>query len=300
MTTIRLAHSPDPDDAFMWWPLIGLDGSGPLVDTGPFEFELVHDDIESLNAESESGTYEITAISCAQYPRVADRYAFTACGASLGEGYGPKLVSTHAASIDELLASRPTILVPGERTSALTALRLMCPDDAFQWRAVPFESIAQRLQKGEADAGVLIHEGQLTWADDGLHLITDLGVWWHEHAGLPLPLGGNVVRRDLEDRYGPGTLATISGMLHESVCWALDHRDVALEYALQFGRGIDRDKADRFVELYVNRWTLDFGPQGRAAVSRFLGDAARRGFLPATGPIDFIGPQHADVAPPTV
>ncbi len=300
MTTIRLAHSPDPDDAFMWWPLVGLDGSGPLVDTGPFTFELVHDDIESLNAESESGTYEITAISCAHYPRVADRYAFTACGASLGEGYGPKLVSPRIRTIDELLAGSPVVLVPGERTSALTAMRLMCPDDSFQWRAVPFESIARRLQDGEAEAGVLIHEGQLTWADDGLHLIADLGAWWQGETGLPLPLGGNVVRRDLEQSYGPGTLASISGMLSSSVRWALDHRDVALEYALQFGRGIDRDKADRFVELYVNRWTLDFGSQGRSAVSRFLGDAAGRGILPATGPIDFIGPEHADVVPPSV
>ena len=300
MTVVRLAHSPDPDDAFMWWPLVGLDGGGPLVDTGPFTFELVHDDIESLNVESESGTYEITAISCAQYPAVADRYAFTACGASLGEGYGPKLVSVGDQSLEELLGTQPTILVPGERTSALTAMRLMCPDDSFTWKAVPFESIAQRLKNGEAAAGVLIHEGQLTWADDGLHLVADLGAWWQEQTSLPLPLGGNVIRRDLEELYGPGTLASISGMLNESVRWALEHRDEALDYALQFGRGIDRHKADEFVELYVNRWTLDFGPQGRSAVSRFLGDAARRGFLPSTGPIDFIGSQHADVIPPTV
>ncbi|MCH2149635.1 MAG: ABC transporter substrate-binding protein [Phycisphaerales bacterium] len=300
MTLLRLAHSPDPDDAFMWWPLIGDEQGKSRVDTGEFTFELVTDDIESLNERSMSGELEITAISCAQYPHVADRYAFTSCGASLGDGYGPKLVTTAPQSLESLLESRPLVLVPGERTSALTAMRLMCPDDSFRWKAVEFDSISGRLANGEADAGILIHEGQLTWQQEGLHLIEDLGVWWEGISGLPLPLGGNVVRRDLEEAYGPGTLMRIAGILHQSVQWALEHREEALDYALEYGRGIAREQADAFVTMYVNRWTLDFQERGRSAVASFLGKAAERGILPTTGPIDFIGADAADAVTPTV
>lgn len=300
MKHIRLAHSPDPDDAFMWWPLVGHDGEKPRVDTGEFTFELITDDIESLNQRSMSGDLEITAISCAQYPYVSDRYAFTSCGASLGDGYGPKLVTTSPHSLESILESNPLVLVPGERTSALAAMRMMCPTDSFRWKSVAFDSIAERLGNGEADAGILIHEGQLTWADEGLHLIEDLGVWWERVSGLPLPLGGNVVRRDLEDLHGPGTLARIAGMLHQSVQWAMEHREEALDYALEFGRGIAREQADTFVAMYVNRWTLDFETRGRSAVATFLGRAAQRGIVPSTGPIDFIGPEVADVASPNV
>lgn len=290
MNLLRLAHSPDPDDAFMWWPLVGLGGSGPQIDTGKWTFELVAEDIETLNKRSEFGEYEITAISCAQYPRVAEVYAFTSCGASLGDGYGPKLVSPRQLDLHELLDERPVILVPGERTSALASLRLMCPDDSFEWKSVEFDSIANRLLHGEAEAGVLIHEGQLTWKDDGLHLVADLGAWWEQKTNLPLPLGGNVVLRSLEDRHGAGSLGELSRILRNSVEWALSHREQSLSHALGYARGLDPERADRFVELYVNRWTLDFGVRGREAVVRFLSEAAARSILPAIEEIDFIEP----------
>jgi len=274
----------------MWWPLVGIDGAGPQIETGGWSFELVAEDIETLNLRSESSEYDITAISCAQYPRVAGAYAFTACGASLGDGYGPKVVSPKKQGLEELLADKPVVLVPGERTSALAALRLMCPDNSFEWKPVEFDSIASRLLQGEADAGVLIHEGQLTWEDDGLHLVADLGEWWEQETGLPLPLGGNVILRTLEDRFGAGSLAEISRILRNSVEWALSHREQSLAYALKFARGLDAERADRFVELYVNRWTLDFGSRGREAVLRFLGDAASRSILPEAKVVDFIEP----------
>jgi 1,4-dihydroxy-6-naphthoate synthase len=293
---LRLAHSPDPDDAFMWWPLVGLGDDGPEVDTGRWSFELVTGDIESLNHQAEAGQWEITAISCAQYPRVADRYAFTSCGASLGDGYGPKLVTSSEQSLKSLMSDRPSILVPGDRTSALATLRMMCADFEFDWVVSDFETIGDRVAAGEADAGVLIHEGQLTYADQGLHLVADLGAWWEQGTGLPLPLGGNVIRRDLEDQWGPGTLQEITGILHRSVQWAMDNRERALTHAMTFGRGIDRECADEFVEMYVNRWTLDFEDRGRQAVRRFLADAARCGCLPPVEVVDFItaGPVQCD------
>ncbi len=292
---LRLAHSPDPDDAFMWWPLVGMEGEGPEVDTGRWSFELVTGDIERLNRESELGTWEITAISCAQYPRVSDRYAFTACGASMGDGYGPKLVTTSPCDLESLLSGSPHVLVPGDRTSALATLRMMCRGSDLTWQAVDFETIGDRVAAGEADAGVIIHEGQLTYRDQGLHLVEDLGVWWERETGLPLPLGGNVIRRDLEDRWGPGTLEEITGILQRSVLWAMDNRERALSYALEFGRGIDRGRADEFVEMYVNRWTLDFQDLGRRAVRRFLQEGESAGCLPAARSIDFIpaGPPPA-------
>lgn len=290
MNPLQLAHSPDPDDAFMWWPLVGIDGAGPQVETGRWSFELVAEDIETLNLRAESSEYDITAISCAQYPRVAEAYAFTACGASLGDGYGPKLVSPERHDLETLLRGKPLVLVPGERTSALAAMRLMCPDNSFEWKPVEFDSIASRLLQGEADAGVLIHEGQLTWEDDGLHLVTDLGAWWEQETGLPLPLGGNVILRTLDDRFGAGSLAELSRILRNSVEWALSHREQSLAYALEFARGLDVQRADEFVELYVNRWTLDFGSRGREAVFRFLGDAAARSILPEAKAVDFIEP----------
>ncbi|MCP4811296.1 MAG: ABC transporter substrate-binding protein, partial [Planctomycetaceae bacterium] len=187
-------------------------------------------------------------------PRVASRYAFTACGASLGDGYGPKPVAASEHSLAELMDLEPTILVPGDRTSALAALRMMCRDTPFHWKAVSFETIGDRIAAGEAEAGVIIHEGQLTFQDHGLHLVQDLGAWWERETELPLPLGGNVIRRDLEQTWGPGSLADITAILQRSVQWAMEHRDQALAHAIDFGRGIDRDRADEFVSMYVNRW----------------------------------------------
>jgi len=285
--TLRIGHSPDPDDAFMWFPLTGIDGGPPLVDTGRFRFEAVQDDIESLNRRAEYGDLEITAISIAQYPYVADAYALTGCGASLGEGYGPKIVArAHPDNADDeppfAFLRRPgrTIAIPGRRTSAYLAMSLMLESAALSVVEVPFEEIIARVADGEFDAGVVIHEGQLTYETADLVLLADLGAWWGEATGLPLPLGGNAIQRRLEDQFGPGTLREITASLRASIRYAMEHREEAIEYALRFGRGIDRDLAERFVDMYVNQLTLDFGERGRAAVRQFLTRAADLGLAP--------------------
>lgn len=283
---LRLAHSPDPDDAFMWWPLVGRDDEGPAIDVGRFRFDLVHDDIEALNRRAEGGDLEITALSCARYPAVAGRYALTACGASMGDGYGPKLVARAACDAAALRGAR--IAVPGRLTSAFGALSLLLGPGAFEPVEAPFDAIEGIVAGGEVDAGVVIHEGQLTYARSGLHLVEDLGAWWMREHGGPMPLGVNAIRRDLEELHGPGTLLEVARLLRRSVEHALAHRDEAIEYALRFARGIDAATADRFVAMYVNRWTLAFGPEGEAAVRRFLAALAGAGLVPAVDPI-FVG-----------
>jgi 1,4-dihydroxy-6-naphthoate synthase len=285
---LTLGHSPDPDDAFMWWPLTGIDGAGPAIDTGPFDFTVVTDDIESLNRRALHGELDITAISIAHYPQVHDTYVLTACGASVGDGYGPKLVAASPMTIDELRASKACIAVPGEHTTALATTKLLLGQDV-QWQAVPFETIGQRVRDGLFQAGVVIHEGQLTFGDSGLHLVQDLGAWWHALHGLVLPLGGNVAKRDIEDRGGPGSLQALAGVLLGSVEHAMANREVSLAWAQRFGRGIDLATADAFVELYVNRWTLDFGASGRAALRIFLGAVHDAGG-PDPGSIDIVEP----------
>lgn len=289
-TTLRLGHSPDPDDAFMWWPLFGIDGEPPLVASDRFRFEQVEIDIEAANRRAEAGEdlLEITALSCGQFPRVADRYAITACGSSMGEGYGPKLVASTPISVDALADKAPRIAIPGARTTSALVLGIRMHGRAFEPVEVPFDEVPAAVLDGRADAGVVIHEGQLTYASQGLHLVEDLGAWWGERTGGPLPLGVNVVRRDLEDRLGPGTLAEIAGLLESSVATALEQRDRSIEYAMRFGRGIDRDVADRFVELYVNRLTVDAGEEGRVAVERLFQEAAAAGLLPDSGSVVFV------------
>ncbi len=287
---LRLGHSPDPDDAFMWWPLFGIDGDAPEIVSPRFTFEQVEIDIEAANrrAEDAADLLEITALSCGQYPRVADRYAITACGSSMGEGYGPKLVATSPRSVDELLRDNPRIAIPGARTTAALTLGLRAAGVAYQPVEVPFEAIGVAVQDGDVDAGVVIHEGQLTFETDGLHLVEDLGAWWGARTGGPLPLGVNVVLRELEDRHGEGTLSEIADLLERSVQHALTHRDRSIEYAMRFGRGIDREIADRFVELYVNRLTIDAGAAGLDAVHRLLGEASERGLVPPVTEIAFV------------
>ena len=254
---IRLGHSPDPDDAFMFWGL----ASG-TVDQRGFEFEHVLRDIQTLNEWAMEGRLEVTAISLHAYPHVQARYVLLPHGASMGSGYGPIVVAREPLGSDEL--RRAEIAVPGRLTTAFLTLRLHLGE--FAYREVPFDEILDEVSSGKADAGLLIHEGQLTYAAGGLHKVVDLGEWWQAETGLPLPLGANVARRDL----GPEVLRELSSVLAESIRAGLDNRGPALEYALQFGRGLDDELADRFVGMYVNELTEDYGEEGRRAVRELL------------------------------
>jgi 1,4-dihydroxy-6-naphthoate synthase len=276
---IRVAHSPDPDDAFMFHGL----ASG-AIDTAPYE--LVHElgDIESLNRRALAGELELTALSFAAYPYLADRYRLLSTGASVGDGYGPMLVARDPDA--PIAGSR--IAVPGERTTAVLALRLMAratlPGVDLDLAVVPFDTIPAEVEAGRADLGLLIHEGQLTYGDSGLELIADLGRWWRDTTGLPLPLGGNAVRRDLGDQVA----ADLAALLHRSIVYGLEHRAPALAYAARFGRGLSAERADRFVGMYVNDWTRDLGDEGRDAVRRLLEEAHAAGLIPAMPPLDFV------------
>lgn len=254
---IQLGHSPDPDDAFMFWGL----ASGE-VDPRGFEFEHVLRDIQTLNEWAMEGRLEVTAISLHAYPYVQDRYVLLPHGASMGDGYGPIVVAREPLTDKELREIE--IAVPGRMTTAFLTLRMRLGE--FRWREVPFDQIMDEVTSGRADAGLLIHEGQLTYGAAGLHKIVDLGEWWLEETGLPLPLGVNVARRDL----GPDVLRELSAVLAESIRAGLDNRERALEYALQFGRGLDDELADRFVGMYVNELTEDYGEEGRRAVRELL------------------------------
>ncbi len=250
------------------------------IDTGEFEFVHKLDDIESLNQAALEGKYEVTAISIHAYAYLHERYAMMSCGASMGEGYGPIVVSSEPFSTNQL--SERTIGVPGERTSALLALKLFQPD--FEYRVIPFDQIIPSVQRKEVDAGLVIHEGQLTYPGDGLHKVLDVGEWWLETTGLPLPLGGNVIRRDL----GEDTIHQVSGLIKESIQYGLSHREEALAYALQFGRGLDDSQADEFVGMYVNERTLDYGEDGKKAVQLLLDRGHEAGFIPHQVAVDFI------------
>ena len=277
--SITLAHSPDPDDAFMWWPLIDIDGSGPSIDVGEYEFQLITKDIEQLNCESERGSYDITAMSIAHYPSVASQYVLTACGASLGDGYGPKIVASEKVELNDLLSNKPNFAVPGERTSALAALRILADQRPLEWCSIDFAEIMNEVKSKRFDAGVVIHEGQLTYEQHGLYEICDLGKWWKEETSLPLPLGGNAVKRDIETRFGDGAVEQISTLLLNSIEYALSHREQALNWAIQWGRGIDIACTDTFVDMYVNKWTLDFGDVGKRAVQEFLSRVSKVGAI---------------------
>ncbi|MEE2681191.1 MAG: MqnA/MqnD/SBP family protein [Planctomycetota bacterium] len=289
---IRLGHSPDPDDAFMWWPLFERDGAPAPLSSARFRFEQVVEDIEALNQlaceASDDDALEITGISCACYPLVADRYAITACGASLGDGYGPRLVASGRTSLEELAGGRPSIAVPGERTTAYLVSRLIFADTEVDWKPMLFSEIPAAVAAGQVEAGVVIHEGQLTYEEDGLHELLDLGVWWQERTRLPLPLGANVIRRGLDQKFGAGATAEIVGLLQRSLNHAMEHREESIARAKEWGRGIDDEVTGTFVDMYVNRWTLDYGPTGRSAVISLLDRAAREGLLPACPDPEFL------------
>jgi 1,4-dihydroxy-6-naphthoate synthase len=251
--------------------------SGNVPSNG-FELEHVLKDIETLNRAAFDGTYEITAVSFHAYAHLTDRYILLPHGASMGDRYGPIVVSKkNTRSLQGI-----TVAIPGTLTTAFLALRLF--DPSVQYTVLPFDRIQEAVHAGEAEAGLLIHEGQLTWADEGLNKIVDLGEWWADRTGgLPLPLGGNVIRRDL----GSTAISTLSRMLRDSIAYGLQHRDGALSYAMQFGRGLDRARTDRFVGMYVNNLTLAYGERGREAVRRLLGDASAAGLLPKPVTVEF-------------
>ena len=274
---IRLAHSPDPDDAFMFYGL-----SSGAVDPGAYQFEHILEDIQSLNERARRGQYEMTAISIHAYPYVADKYQLTACGSSMGDDYGPIVVTRAPTTVAQLEGK--TIAVPGLMTTAYLTLQLLLGKDAFTPRVVMFDEIPEAVARGNVDAGLLIHEGQLTYGGQGLQLVVDLGQWWLRRTGLPLPLGGNVVRRDL----GEQVCRDLTRIMKASIRYGLDHRAEAVKYALQFGRGLDEQLADRFVGMYVNEWTLDYGDRGREAVRRLLSEGAAAGLVPPVGEIEFV------------
>jgi len=276
MTLIRVAHSPDSDDAFMFYAL-----ARGLIDTGELRFDHVLSDIESLNREAFEGTYEVTAVSIHAFAHLDDRYALLGSGASMGDGYGPVLVARRPVVPEELTSL--TVAVPGRLTSASLALKMWNP--ALQTVVRPFDEIMPAVSSGEVDAGVVIHEGQLTWQDEGFHKIVDLGEWWAEETGgLPLPLGGNVIRRDLGDEM----CSRVAALLRASIEYSLEHRDEALDYALDYGRGLDRDKADRFVGMYVNDLTVDYGERGKKAMRAFLDRAFAERLIPKVPRLDFL------------
>jgi 1,4-dihydroxy-6-naphthoate synthase len=272
---IRLGHSPDPDDAFMFWAL-----DAGAVDTHGFAFEAVQEDIQTLNEWALEGRLDVTAISLATYPLVQDEYLLLPHGSSMGAGYGPVVVSRRALTLDEL--ARTEIVVPGRNTTAFLVLG-MALGAPFAWRALPFDQILDEVVSGRAEAGLVIHEAQLTYADEGLAKTLDLGEWWLLETGLPLPLGVNVVRRSLGDE----VIEELSGVLRESIRCGLAHRDEAMAYALRFGRGIEAGLADRFVAMYVNELTEDLGGEGREAVAELLRRAEASGAYEAPVRVEF-------------
>lgn len=278
MTTqlIRVGHSPDPDDAFMFHAL-----ANDKIDTGRFRFTHELQDIETLNRRALKGELDVTAVSIHAYAYLLDKYALLPSGCSMGDKYGPMVVSKKILSIADL--PNVKIAVPGTMTTAFLALKLLLPQ-GFEYEVVPFDEILQVVESGKFDAGLIIHEGQLTFQNQGLSLVVDLGVWWQEKTGLPLPLGGNVVRRDL----GHETISEVSRLLKQSIQYALDHRKESLEHALKYARDMDISLADRFVGMYVNEWTLDYGERGREAVRRLLEEGHKAGIIPSPTQVEFV------------
>lgn len=277
MQTIRVAHSPDSDDAFMFYAL-----ATRKIDTGGLRYEHTLSDIETLNRQALEGKspYEISAVSFHAYAYLTDRYALLSSGGSLGRNYGPVVVSRRPLAATDLASK--TIAVPGTLTTAYLVLRLFSPD--FQYKVVPFDRILDSMAKGDYDVGLLIHEGQLTYRDQGFHKVVDLGEWWQERTHLPLPLGCNVIRRDL----GENLMRRIGGHLRDSIQYALDHRNEAMEYALSFSRGLDEQRVDRFVGMYVNDLTLDYGEDGREGIRRLMAEAFEKGLIPQAPEVRFV------------
>ena len=273
---IQLGHSPDPDDAFMFYGL-----ATGLLDSGGYKIEHILQDIQTLNTRAMKGELEVTAISLHAYPFVQDKYALMACGCSMGENYGPMIVSKKPMTVEELKHAR--IAIPGTMTTAFLAASLLL-GRGFRNVVKPFDQILQYVKDGHADAGLIIHEGQLTYQNDGLVCCVDLGQWWMEKTGLPLPLGGNVIRRDL----GMPRMQELTRLVKKSIQFSLDHREAAVAHALKYARDMDIPLADRFVGMYVNHWTLDYGEKGRAAVNRLMDEGAALGMFPKCTPVAFI------------
>jgi 1,4-dihydroxy-6-naphthoate synthase len=274
---ILIAHSPDSDDAFMFYGMATNKVRRPGL-----KFSHTLTDIETLNQKAiKEAFYDVTAISFHAYPYLQDNYALMACGGSVGEGYGPMIVAARPFTLDEVRKVR--IAIPGTLTTAFLTLKLFAPE--VETAVVPFDRIIPEIQAGNFDAGLIIHEGQLTYSHSGLHKILDLGQWWRDETGLPLPLGGNAIRRSL----GDDLMLTVTGALRESIQHALDHRESALAYAMQFARDLDHDLANKFVGMYVNERTLNYGEDGREAIRKLLQLGYERGIIPHPVKVDFIG-----------
>jgi Predicted periplasmic solute-binding protein len=273
--TITVAHSPDSDDAFMFYGL-----ATHKLETNGLKFEHTLKDIQSLNEDAKNGVFDVTAISFHAYAYVSDKYALLPHGASIGDKYGPIVVSKETRSPDEIGEMR--IAIPGELTSAFLALRIF--NNKFDYVVVPFDEIIDAVLAGEADAGLLIHEGQLFYKEKGLDKVLDLGEWWHEKTGLPLPMGGNVIRRDL----GEDLMRRVSKQLHNSIVYSMENREDALAYAMQFARDMPQELADRFVAMWVNDLTLDYGERGKESVRRLLDEGYAAGIIPHKVEVDFV------------
>jgi 1,4-dihydroxy-6-naphthoate synthase len=280
MLTLTLGHSPDPDDAFMFYGL-----AKELIPTPGLRFEHILQDIQTLNERATRGELDISAISIHAYAHVCDQYALLPSGASMGDGYGPMLVSKKPYTRDEVVRRR--IAIPGRMTSAFLALQLWANrlGAELDLVVVPFDEIFQAVKSGVADVGLIIHEGQLTYANEGLVVCEDLGVWWgRENEGLPLPLGGNVIHK----RHEPALRKRVSDLLTASIQYSLDHRPEAVAHSLQWARDMGQDLADRFVGMYVNHWTLDYGERGRESIRRFLACGQALGAIPKAPPLEFV------------
>jgi 1,4-dihydroxy-6-naphthoate synthase len=273
--TITLAHSPDSDDAFMFYGL-----ATHKLDTRGLNFQHLLKDIQTLNEEAMRGTYDVTAISFHAYAYIHDKYALLPHGASIGDNYGPIVVSRRPATPADI--PKLKIAIPGKLTSAFLALRIF--NSEFAYEVVPFDRIIEAVQDGTCDAGLLIHEGQLFFESKGLHKVLDLGEWWHERHGLPLPMGGNAIRRDL----GPDRIKKVSNLLRESIRYSLSHREDALQYAMQFARDMEPELADRFVAMWVNDLTLDYTERGREAVRLLLEEGFKKGVIPHEVQVNFV------------
>lgn len=277
---LTLGHSPDPDDAFMFYAL-----ARDLIDTRGYQFEHILQDIQTLNERATRSELDITAISVHAYAYVSQNYALLPSGASMGDGYGPMLVAKQAWSRDEIAEKK--IAVPGEMTSAFLALQLWLgrPASEINYQVVPFDEIFKTVKSNDAEVGLIIHEGQLTYQNEGLTLCEDMGVWWgRENDGLPLPLGANVISK----RFPEDERRVISDLLTQSIQYSLDHREQAVEYALNFARDMGTELADKFVGMYVNHWTLDYGDKGRDTIRRFLGRAHEAGLIPHRQELEFV------------
>ena len=284
--TITVAHSPDSDDAFMFYAL-----AEEKLDTGDLRYSHELQDIQSLNERALKGELEVTAVSVHAYAYLADRYAFLSSGSSMGDGYGPRLVALTPAPADPRAAIKGLrVAIPGKLTTAWLALQLYQP--GVRPVVVPFDDVQDAVRRGDADVALVIHEGQLTFGDDGFHLWADMGAWWLGETGLPLPLGGNVVRRDL----GPTVIRQVARDLKASIVYALEHRKPALDHAARFNRGIGEARTDAFVGMYVNNWTVEYGPRGRQAVQLLLDRAAEAKIIPQRVVVDFEGPEGTERA----